>query len=149
MRSISEMLERFPPKWPTELSGERGEAWYFLLVGGKLIGGRDCVNHYEMLGLTEEEKFDPESCKRKFCRENDALRVCCSERHVYVEIFDRPPTESQWSAIGTLYNRDCGTKIVWDIWIEAKEEWSHGEGTLGQFRRSFERNFEGRTDYLV
>ena len=30
MCSMSRVVERFPPKWPTELSGERGEAWYFL-----------------------------------------------------------------------------------------------------------------------
>lgn len=149
MRSMSEMLEKFPAKYASELSGAESEAWYFLLSDGKLIGGEELVNHYEMLGLTTEEIKDLDAVKKKFCLENKAVRICFSKGHLYVEIFEVEPNEAQWTAIGTLYSRGEVT-VVWDIWVQAKQKWRHGEGSLPEFKRVFSaRKKEGRIRKLA
>ena len=139
------MLEKFPPKHPSQLSGDGSQAWCFLLPDGLLIGGEELVNHYEMLGLTKEETYNLDSLKRKFCVENHVVRVCFSNRHLYVEIFDLQPNEAQWGSIGTLYRRDDETTVVWDIWVSTKGKWTHGEGSLPEFKRCFSANFRRKS----
>jgi len=139
---MSELLEKFPPKYASELSGAESEAWYFLLSDGKLIGGEELVNHYQMLGLTTEEIKDPDAMKKQFCLENKAVRICFSKGHIYVEVFEIEPNEAQWSAIGTLYRRDPDTNIVWDLRVKSEGKWVHGEGSLPRFKRVFSKTFQ-------
>lgn len=145
MRSLEEMLKEFPAMHPSHASGEQRQAWYFLLEDGKLSGGGDIVNHYGMMALTEEEKYDSQASKRGFCNENHVLRVCYSHSHLYVEIFDWEPNDAQWAAIGTLFRRDRDTVIVWDVWLQQDQKWLHGEGSIGQFKRAMVRRTHSRS----
>jgi hypothetical protein len=139
MRSLEEMLSAFPPKHPSEASGDEADAWYFLLPDGRLSGGAPLTNHFDMMGVTGTE-FDTQALKRALCEQNNIIRICYSKRHLYVEIFDIQPNEAQWAAVGYLFKRDRDTKIVWDVWKGDAQGWEHGEGTLGQFRRALAPN---------
>jgi hypothetical protein len=137
------MLAMFPPKHPSEASGEEEDGWYFLLDDGKLSGGASYTNHFDMMGVTNDE-LEPEGLKRAFCEQHKVIRICYSKKHLYVEIFDIAPNEAQWAAIGCLYRRDSDAKIVWDVWKNDAQKWLHGDGTIGQFKRAIDPTSEPR-----
>jgi hypothetical protein len=134
MKSLPEILQECPPRHASEITGLREDSWYFLLEDGRLIGRPNC-NHYDLLGITAEVAY-PDAIKKEFCLQNRTVRICFSdetEGHLYIEIFKNTLNEAQWSALGTLYRRRPDTVVVWDAWFG--ESWSHGEGSLGDFKR--------------